>query len=129
MAKKAAVSLDEIADRSLSEISAADFLEVLEREGSPTPEPARELGQVRVKDVLAGLSVAGRVFPEKKKAEREQFPKRREWGGYLPPITEKKKVELEKHLFEIPQDPFPIEVAGIAERLTAIEQRLEKLGK
>jgi hypothetical protein len=78
--KKAAIDLDAIADKKLSEISAADFLTALNNGGV---------------SAAAGF----KVWPEKKKVELFIGPENLgglSAGGLLNGIREKKKVELEK---------------------------------
>jgi hypothetical protein len=124
--KQAAVELDAFGERTLGEISAAEFLDMLERVG-PTPQPAIGIdrGQIRARDFLLGW------IPEKKKVEIEVPPT----GGKLrPPKLEKKKVELEKLPWELPKWSREglveeIGIDDISERLTAIEERLAELGR
>ncbi|MDQ3850166.1 MAG: hypothetical protein M3296_06085 [Actinomycetota bacterium] len=100
------MELDEVAQKRLSEISAAEFLQVLDRMeagGQPTPPEEATVG-----DVLSGAWAARRLsaggLPEKKKVEREKWPVEK-FAPEKPPehFPEKKKVELEKH----PMEGFP----------------------
>jgi hypothetical protein len=78
-AKKAAIDLDEIGEKSLSEVSAADFLAALN---------------------AGGISVRGlTVWPEKKKVElwaEHEIPDEIRVKDFVRVINEKKKVEMEK---------------------------------
>jgi hypothetical protein len=70
--KRAAVSLDEVGDRRLSEISAADFLQVLEQAEASGQQARPE--DVTVRDAVVGARAAFRLpsrggLPEKKKVE------------------------------------------------------------
>jgi hypothetical protein len=93
--KKAAIDLDSIGDKRLSEISAADFLRVLNTQGGAAAQPPEEL---TVRDAIG--------LPEKKKLEREKFPGEKSieklWEGF----PEKKKYELEKAQIEKPIEKF-----------------------
>src|SRR5918997_328822 len=92
--KRAAIDLDEVADKRLSEISAAEFLQALEQVqagGQATTSTDATVG-----DVLAGAAAGrwwgGGGLPEKKKVEQENAAAEK-----LPEqFPEKKKVELEK---------------------------------
>jgi hypothetical protein len=74
--KRAAIDLDEVGGKRLSEISAADFLQALEQvqaSGESTTSAEATVG-----DVLAGAAATQRLgaggFPEKKKVELEKQP-------------------------------------------------------
>ncbi len=98
--KQAAIDLDDIADRSLSDISAADFLAALERAQGAREPVSPENATVR--DALEGR-VGG--LPEKKKVEREKQPlekllPEKSFEKSHEGFPEKKKVELEKQMLE-----------------------------
>jgi hypothetical protein len=101
--KRAAIDLDELGDKPLSEISAAEFLQALEQaEALGAPVAAED---VTVKDALAGARAAFRLpfgggLPEKKKVEREKFPLEKAPEKLFEGFPEKKKVELEKQQLE-----------------------------
>jgi hypothetical protein len=137
--KQAAIDFEEIADKRLADVSAADFLNVLQQGGAPAePKPPEEL---TVRDALAGggaQQIWGGGFPEKKKIEREKQPLEKlmveKWRPekFIENFPEKKKFELEKLPFEKQAverqfDPA-IDVTGLGERLTAIEAKLAGLG-
>lgn len=141
--KRAAISLDEVGDQRLSEISAADFLQVLEQAEALGQQTRPE--EVTVRDAVVGARAAFRLpsrggFPEKKKVEREKQHLEKEPEKLAPEkgfegFPEKKKVELEKVRWEGSFDKVkadneqPIElaqVAGLADRLTAIEEKLSQ---
>ena len=147
--KQAAIDLDELGEKRLSEISAAEFLEALEQAG---PVSA---GDVTVKDALAGARAAFRLplggpaekkkvelekqpfekqqieklfegFPEKKKVELEKAPfEKQQIEKLIEGFPEKKKLELEKQQFERPVDPGVAE--QLSDRLDRIEQQLSRL--
>lgn len=123
--KHAAVRLDEVADRALGEITVADFVELLDQQAS-VPHSVSAFREVRVKDALAGIAAVHRIWPEKKKVEREAYKAYREHWPW--PTSEKKKVELEQPWRGLPQDPMPFDVGDVGARLTAIEQQLARLG-
>jgi hypothetical protein len=78
--KKAAIDLDDIQEKPLSDVSAADFLTALSNSG------------------VKGLTVL-RVWPEKKKLElllEPEFSPTISVGRLVDRLTEKKKYELEK---------------------------------
>ena len=142
--KKPAIDIDEVADKRLSEISAAEFLQVLEQVGTAGGAATADL---TVKDVLAGrLPIGG--WPEKKKVEREKWPLEKfAPEKYYEHFPEKKKLELEKQQLEgfpekkkvelekLPiekqsiEGPGGIELTGLGDRLTAIEEQLAKLSQ
>ena len=161
--KRAAVSLDEVGDRRLSEISAADFLQVLEQAEASGHQAKPE--DVTVRDAVVGARAAFRLpsrggLPEKKKVEREKQnlekePEKLLWEKGFEGLPEKKKVELEKLSLEGQEkkkvelekpswekvrwegpinkvkadneQPIEVaEVAGLADRLTAIEEKLSQ---
>jgi hypothetical protein len=147
--RRAAIDLDEVGEKRLSEISAAEFLQALEQAEALGAEVSPE--DVTVKDALAGARAAFRLpggglpekkklelekpaieklhegFPEKKKVELEKLPiEKPQIEKLYEGFPEKKKVELEKPPFE-----RPIEAVGVAEqlgeRLTRIEEQLARL--
>ncbi len=138
--KQAAIDLDDIADRSLSDISAADFLAALERAQGAREPVSPENATVR--DALEGR-VGG--LPEKKKVEREKQPlekllPEKSFEKSHEGFPEKKKVELEKqmlekHVFEKQpekqsiENPPEIMAAGrsLTDRLASIEAKLAGL--
>ena len=80
--KKAAIDLDDIQEKSLSDVSAADFLSALSNSG------------------VKGLTVM-RIWPEKKKLElllEPEFSPTITVGRLVDRLTEKKKYELEKSI-------------------------------
>jgi len=103
--KRAAIDLDDVAGKRLTEISAAEFLQLLEQvQAGAYPPPSDE---ATVGDVLAGAASAQRLgaggLPEKKKLERETFPEKKKVELEKQPVEgfpEKKKVELEKQQVE-----------------------------
>jgi hypothetical protein len=115
MDKLAAISMDEIGERTLGEISAAEFLSALDGEGVAL-------------DSLA-------TWPEKKKKElwedTENYKVVRaiDIRDVLVGIrTEKKKVELEKHPgTETWQGPDISIYENVLERLARIEKKLEMI--
>src|SRR5215211_6216041 len=105
--KKAAIDLDEMGDRRLSEMTAAEFVQCLEQAaGAPHPVAADDL---TLREVLAGARPIR--LPEKKKVELEKspvegFPEKKKVELENSPVEgfpEKKKVELEKS----PVEGFP----------------------
>ena len=101
--KRAAVDLEEMADKRLSEISAADFLQLLEQGEALGEQASPE--EATVRDVLVGTRAALRLpvggLPEKKKVEREKWPLEKFAPEKLyEQLPEKKKVELEKQQVE-----------------------------
>src|SRR5918997_78395 len=138
--KRAAIDLDEVADKRLSEISAAEFLQALEQVqagGQPTSS-----ADATVRDVLGGAAAGqwwgGGGLPEKKKLEREkfapeklpeQFPEKKKVELEKAPMEgfpEKEKAELEKQSVELPPD-LSTTISRLDDRLSTIEEQLSKL--
>ena len=126
--KRAAIDPDELGEKRLSEISAAEFLQLLEQADEPGQQGQPE--EATVRDVLTGARAARRLpiggLPEKKKLEREKWPLEKfapeKLGEGFP---EKKKVELEKQQVELPPDVLT-QLQTMADRLSAIEEQLSK---
>ena len=154
--RQAAIDLDEVGDKRLSEISAAEFLQALEQADALGQQVSPE--EVTVKDAIAGARAAFRLpiggprekkkvvleklpfekqqieklhegFPEKKKVELEkgQFEKQ-QIEKFHEGFPEKKKLELEKPSFERPVEPGGV-AEQLSERLTRIEQQLSRLAQ
>jgi hypothetical protein len=140
--KRAAIDLDEVAGKRLSEISAADFLQALEQvqvSGESTTSAEATVG-----DVLAGAAATqrwGGGFPEKKKVELEKtsmegLPEKKKVElekTSMEGLPEKKKVELEKpqiekQSVELPSD-LSTTISRLDDRLATIEEQLSKLSK
>jgi hypothetical protein len=134
--KRAAIDLDDVAGKRLTEISAAEFLQLLEQvQAGAQPPPSDE---ATVGDVLAGAASAQRLgaggLPEKKKVERESFPEKKKVElekQQVEGFPEKKKVELEKpdiekQSVELPSD-LATTISQFDDRLATIEQQLAKL--
>jgi hypothetical protein len=103
--KEPAIEANEKAGKRLSEITAAEFLELLEQRVGASGQQAAT-GEATVRDALAGAAAASRWVPEKKKVELElpekkkverEFPEKKKVELEVP---EKKKVELEKTQLE-----------------------------
>jgi hypothetical protein len=80
--KKAAIDLDDIQEKALDQVTAADFLNALNNSG------------------VRG-AVVMRVWPEKKKVElllEPEFPRGITVGRLIDRLAEKKKYELEKRV-------------------------------
>lgn len=118
--KRAAIDLDDVAGKRLTEISAAEFLQLLEQvQAGAYPPPSDE---ATVGDVLAGAASAQRLgaggLPEKKKLERETFPEKKK--------VELEKPDIEKQSVEPPSD-LATTMSQFDDRLATIEQQLSKL--
>ena len=142
--KRAAVDPEELGQKRLSEISAAEFLQLLEQAAAPVEGGSPE--DATVGDVLVGVRAAHRMpvggLPEKKKLEREkwplekfapeklyeQFPEKKKVELeklQIENFPEKKKVELEKQQVELPPDILSA-LTTLGDRLAAIEKQLSK---
>jgi hypothetical protein len=154
--KRAAIDLDEVADKRLSEISAAEFLHALEQaDAMPEPVPREE---ATVRDLLAGARAAVRLpiggirekrklereklpieklsiektfegFPEKKKVELEKAFEKHDLEKAIEGFPEKKKVELEKPPFEKQNIESPdvlTHLSQLSDRLSRIEEQLSR---
>ena len=128
--KRAAIDFDEMVDKRLDEISAADLVRALEQRDLPTAGAAPE--ELTVRDLLGGGATALR-WPEKKKVEREKWPLEKLLPEkFIEQFPEKKKFELEKLPFEkqMVEGPGDIltDVSTLGDRLSAIEAKLSQLG-
>jgi hypothetical protein len=148
--KEPAIEANEKAGKRLSEITAAEFLELLEQRVGASGQQAAT-GEATVRDALAGAAAASRWVPEKKKVELElpekkkverEFPEKKKVELELPEkkkvelektqlegVPEKKKVELEKQMPEdVITQPADLlgEIRSVSERLTKIEQQIAK---
>ena len=133
--KRAAIDFDAVVDKPLDQITAADFLRILQERETPGQSAATE--NLTVRDVVHGGSVAGLhwgPWPEKKKIEREKWPLEKFAPEKLlvEGFHEKKKFELEKLPFEKQmvehQVDIRTELGPLADRLAAIEAKLSALG-